>query len=273
MIQLLFALLLAEMAMLLLLLSPIRKPVVIAIEYARRGHNFRLLSITFLSSLLLLFLFNIYSILEVRYRPRGSNPMDQLIIAEKLLAASLLGFLLFLCVVIPKLHVLMREWCSIEESRLAEEKQLAKRNLIARESLKASKDEIADLKSHVMKLESVLEERKKEIMYAEAEVSMLRKQSEDVNMKYLELFEYNETIRNQLQIMVEHKQEEKEESVWSNLKATNVTCGGFIQFPWNNNLKSNRSKMEVGPEIEMQTNVNRTSSARHRQPIYIVDAH
>ncbi|XP_047338129.1 uncharacterized protein LOC124941819 [Impatiens glandulifera] len=279
MIQLLYALLLAGMSILLLLLSSAtRKPVAIAIDRAKRRHNFRVVSITVLSNLLVLLVYNIYSIIvKSQYRFSDSNPIDptdQLIITEKLLAASLLGFLLFLYVVICNLHVIIIDWCSVEEITQAEQKQLAERNFFDRERLKVTKDKITALKSQMRILEYILESRNEMIKSAEAEVSTLRKQYEDVNMKYDELIEYNETIRNQLQCMLEHKQEEveEEESVWTraNLK-TNITCGGFIQFPWNNQ-KSNKSKMEVGPEIELQT-TNRSSSARHRQPIYIVDIH
>ena len=112
------------------------------------------------------------------------------------------GFMLFLSLMIDRLHYYIRELRLLRKTMEAAKKQ--NRNFEdgkngSPEELKAMGEEIATLRAKIKKLESECETKAKEAKTAEAEAEALRKQSEGVLLEYDRLLEDNQNLRNQLE--------------------------------------------------------------------------
>ncbi|KAA8524698.1 hypothetical protein F0562_011121 [Nyssa sinensis] len=111
MIQLLFTVIFAEMALILILLfkTPLRKLVIMALDRVKQG-NSPLVAKTVAAVVFVALIVNVYNVKEIQSRPLDAlNPTDQVLSAKYMLEASLMGFSLFLLLMIDRLHHYIRE--------------------------------------------------------------------------------------------------------------------------------------------------------------------
>ncbi|XP_062170771.1 uncharacterized protein LOC133876497 [Alnus glutinosa] len=113
MIQLLFTLVLAEMAVILILMfrTPVRKLVIMGLERSKQGRG-PLVAKTVAGTMMVLFSSTVYSVMKIRKRSTEAgmlNPTDEVLMARRHLEASLVGFSLFLALMIDRLHYYIQE--------------------------------------------------------------------------------------------------------------------------------------------------------------------
>lgn len=112
------------------------------------------------------------------------------------------GFILFLGLMIDRLHHYIRELRQLRKTMEATKKQNRAfediKNGSSSESI-AVAEEISTLKKKIELLESECEKKSEDAKAAEASVSSLKKQSEELLMEYDRLLEDNQNLRNQLQ--------------------------------------------------------------------------
>ncbi|XP_009361097.1 uncharacterized protein LOC103951454 [Pyrus x bretschneideri] len=113
MIQILFTLVLAEMALILSLLfrTPLRKLVIVGLDRSKQGRG-PLVVKSVGGTILVFFSSTIYSVFSVQKRLSEAgfvNPTDEVLMAHRLLEASLIGFSLFLAMIIDRLHYSIKE--------------------------------------------------------------------------------------------------------------------------------------------------------------------
>lgn len=149
---------------------------------------------------------SVYSMMKIQQRGiedgASVNPTDQVLMAKHLLEATLMGAILFLALMIDRLHHYIRELRIRRKSMEAVKKQMrgaedAKAG--TSDETKTMEQEAAKLRAEVDRLESELQSKDKEVGAAEASVSALRKQSEGFLLEYDRLLEENQNLRNQLQ--------------------------------------------------------------------------
>ncbi|KAJ9153804.1 hypothetical protein P3X46_027206 [Hevea brasiliensis] len=119
MISVLFSLLFVEMALILALLfrTPLRNLLVVGIDKLKRGRG-PLVAKTVAATLLVVFSAILYSVMEIRKRALEAgvvNSTDEVLMAERLLEASLMGFSLFLAMMADRLHYHMKELYRLRE--------------------------------------------------------------------------------------------------------------------------------------------------------------
>jgi B-cell receptor-associated protein 31 len=95
MIQLLFTLVLAEMAVILTLMfrTPVRKLVMMGLERSKQGRG-PLVAKTVAGTMMVLFSSTVYSVMKIRKRSTEAgmlNPTDEVLMARRHLEASLVG--------------------------------------------------------------------------------------------------------------------------------------------------------------------------------------
>ncbi|XP_061342188.1 uncharacterized protein LOC133288451 [Gastrolobium bilobum] len=113
MIQLLFPLLMIQMAFIITLsfANPIRKLVVKGLDLLKQGKS-PLVTKTVAATMLVVFGSTIYTITKIQKRSSETgivNPTDEVLLAQRILEASLMGFSLFLGLVIDRQHYYIRE--------------------------------------------------------------------------------------------------------------------------------------------------------------------
>ncbi|XP_062152351.1 uncharacterized protein LOC133860758 isoform X2 [Alnus glutinosa] len=203
MIQLLYSMISAEMVLILTLLfnTPLRKLVIITLDRVKRGRGPIMLS-TVAGTIVVVLLSNIYSMVKIQSRTKeagAANPTDQVLMSKLMLEASLMGFLLFLSLMIDRLHYYIRELRLLRTTMEAAKKpSFDDGKNGSGEELKALGEEIATLRAKMKKLESECETKAKEAKAAEGEAEAVRKQSEGFLLEYDRLLEDNQNLRNQL---------------------------------------------------------------------------
>lgn len=201
MIELLFPVILGEMAVILILLfkTPLRKLVIMALDRLKRGTG--PLVVKTVAGVIFVFMsITVYSVTEIQSRPIDSlNPTDQILLARHMLEASLMGFLLFLLLMIDRLHHYIRELRLLRKTMEAAKKQNRANEDGKSEELKVLGEEVSRLKKHIKQLETKHETKEKEVKSAEANVLALKSQSEGFLVEYDRLLEENQNLRNQLQ--------------------------------------------------------------------------
>ncbi|XAR65668.1 hypothetical protein NMG60_11009852 [Bertholletia excelsa] len=206
MIQLLFPLIFAEMALIVIFVfkTPLRKLVIMGLDRVKRGRA-PLIVKTVGGTLFVLMMSTVYNLTAIQKRRIDDgelNPTDQVLLAGHLLEASLMGFSLFLAFMIDRLHHYIRELRMRRKSMEAAKKQNQGfedgKNAGAKE-IKALEEEMTALKVKISQLESELEVKTKEASSAEANAIALKKQSEDFLMEYDRLLEDNQNLQSQLQ--------------------------------------------------------------------------
>ncbi|CAK8535502.1 unnamed protein product [Lathyrus sativus] len=162
MLQLLYAVIFAEMLMIMSFLfkTPIRKLVIMALNTVKRGRGPVVVK-TVTATVVVMLGSALYSIYEIRCRFIESvsniDPTEQVLLSNHLLQASLLGFVLFLSLVIDRLHHYIREIRVLRKSMESIKNQ--NRSFESSKSVgalenKALKEEIGALKDKIEKLES-----------------------------------------------------------------------------------------------------------------------
>lgn len=204
MIQLFLAATLGAMLVILILLfrTPLRKLVIMGLDRLKRGRG-PLVVKTVGGVLFAMMSITVYNIVDIQRRPIESiNPTDQILLARNMLEASFMGFLLFLSLMIDRLHYYIRELEKLRKTMDAAKKQnrgMDDTKSDGSDRLKVLGDEISSLKTKVKQLESECETTEKEAKAAEANVVALNGQSEGLLMENDRLLEENQKFRNQLQ--------------------------------------------------------------------------
>eukprot|EP00268_Persea_americana_P065305 TRINITY_DN8693_c0_g1_i3.p1 TRINITY_DN8693_c0_g1~~TRINITY_DN8693_c0_g1_i3.p1 ORF type:complete len:222 (+),score=53.26 TRINITY_DN8693_c0_g1_i3:570-1235(+) len=206
MIQLLYSVLFAEGGLILLLLvkTPLRKLAIMGLDRVKRGRGPVMVK-TIAGTVFAVLSSSVYSMVKIQKRSFDAGmvtPTDQVLMGRHLLEASLMGFSLFLSLIIDRLHHYMRELRVMRKSLEAAKKQnrgFEDGKGGASDDLKAMEEEISGLKGKIKQLESVVMAREKEAKTAEANAEALKKQSEDLLLEYDRLQEDNQNLRNQLQ--------------------------------------------------------------------------
>ncbi|XP_051125638.1 uncharacterized protein LOC127247710 [Andrographis paniculata] len=114
MMQPLYALVLGEVAAILLLLfrTPLRKPLLMLLDKMKQGRG-PVVASTAAGTLFVIMVSIIININNIQSRTDESgavlNPTDQVLLAHQLLEASLLGFALFLGLMIDRIHYYIKE--------------------------------------------------------------------------------------------------------------------------------------------------------------------
>ncbi|KAJ8465320.1 hypothetical protein OPV22_027872 [Ensete ventricosum] len=122
MIQLLFTVLAAEAAATAALLfkTPLRNLVVLGLDRLKRGRSTVMVK-TLAATAVVVLASSIYSMAEIRLRFAelgDPTPTDQILMSRHLLEASLLGYSLFLALIIDRLHLYIRELHELRNSSM-----------------------------------------------------------------------------------------------------------------------------------------------------------
>ncbi|KAL2328368.1 hypothetical protein Fmac_021795 [Flemingia macrophylla] len=205
MLQLLYTAIFAEMLLILTLVfkTPLRKLVIVSLDRVKRGRGPVVVS-TVGATLVVVLASSLYSMAKIQQRTLEAgivNPTDQVLMSKHMLEASLMGFLLFLSLMIDRLHHYIRELRLLRKTMEAIKKQSRSfedgKNGHTEEQ-KALSEEIATLKSTIKKLESECEAKGHRAKTLESEVEALKKQSEGFLMEYDRLLEDNQSLGNQM---------------------------------------------------------------------------
>ncbi|CAL5022264.1 unnamed protein product [Urochloa decumbens] len=210
MIQLLFVVLLAEacVAVALLFKTPLRKLAVLGIDRLKRGRRASVAVKTVAGVVLALLASTLYSMAEISGRAAdpdsggGLTPTDQVLFSRHLLEASLMGYSLFLVLVIDRLHQYIRDLRGFKKNLEAvskHNKMLEEAKLGISEERKNYQEEIATLNKEMKKLKLQVQEKTEEVHVAEDKALAIQKQSEGLLIEYDRLLEDNQHLRIQLQ--------------------------------------------------------------------------
>ncbi|XP_058220359.1 uncharacterized protein LOC131330700 [Rhododendron vialii] len=165
MIQLFFWAILGEMVVILILLfkTPLRNLAVMALSRLKRDAG-PLVAKTVAGVVFVMMSTSVYNITEIHSRPIESlNPTDQVLLGRQMLEASLMGFLLFLSLVIDRLHQTVE--AAKKQNQAMEDAKSG-----SSDELKVLGEEISSLKTKIKQLESECESKGKEVKAAEADV-------------------------------------------------------------------------------------------------------
>ncbi|KAL1334584.1 hypothetical protein HN51_063528 [Arachis hypogaea] len=199
MIEVLFLLIFWEAVVIVILLfkTPFRKLLILTLDRLKRARGPLVLN-TAAASLVTLLLSGVYGIINIQRRQIHDdghvhlNPTDQLLMANHLLQTTLIGAVLFLAVIIDRLHHCMREL------------RIRRKNLVVMKRLEATKaleEERDKLKVELIQLESDLNSKAKDVDVAEANVTALRKQFQGFLLEYQRVLEENHNLRKKLQVL------------------------------------------------------------------------
>ncbi|GFZ06341.1 B-cell receptor-associated protein 31-like protein [Actinidia rufa] len=113
MIEILFPLIFAEMALIVIFVfkTPLRKLVIMGLDRVKRGRG-PIVVKTVAGTVFVVMISSVYSIMKIQKRwidDGDLNPTDQILLSKHLLEASLMGFSLFLGLMIDRLHHYIRE--------------------------------------------------------------------------------------------------------------------------------------------------------------------
>ncbi|XP_009629450.1 uncharacterized protein LOC107787681 [Nicotiana tabacum] len=209
MIQVLFSVIFAEMALIVMFVfkTPLRKLVIMGLDRIKRGRG-PIVVKTIGGTIFVVMLSTIYSVVSIRKRwideDGNITPTDQILMAQHLLEASLMGFSLFLALMVDRLHHYIRELRIRRKSMEAVNKQnrgFEDGKNGACDDMKSLEEEASALRLKIKKLELCLEEKARETSDAEANSVALKKQSENFGLENDSLLEDNQNLRAQLQAL------------------------------------------------------------------------
>ncbi|XP_060193481.1 uncharacterized protein LOC132622828 [Lycium barbarum] len=207
MIQVLFSVIFAEMALIVLFIfkTPLRKLVIMSLDRVKRGRGPIVVKTTG-GTIFVVMLSTLYSMVSIRKRwideDGNVTPTDQILMSQHLLEASLMGFLLFLALMIDRLHHYIKELRMRRKSMEAVNKQnrgFEDGKNGSSDEMKSWEEEASALHLKIKKLEATIEEKAREASDAEANVVALKKQSEHFRLENDDLLEDNQNLRAQLQ--------------------------------------------------------------------------
>ncbi|KAF9669535.1 hypothetical protein SADUNF_Sadunf14G0117600 [Salix dunnii] len=165
------------------------------------------------------------------------NPTDEILMAMNLLQASLLGFMIFLALMIDRLHHYIRELRLLRKAMEVAKKQNRGFEDGKNGEGKGLGEEVETLRSKVKWLESEYEAKAKEAEAAEAKAEALRKQSEGSLLQYDHLLEDNQSLRNQLESIEQNLSQSDGKKTIFQLFFLVVVCNGEILFKINEGEK------------------------------------
>ncbi|KAK1693955.1 hypothetical protein QYE76_010652 [Lolium multiflorum] len=206
MIQLLFSLLAAEAALVVVLLfrTPARRLALLAVDRSKRGRG-PIMARTVAATMLIVLGSSAYSIAKIRRREgefAQLTPTDQVLASRHLLEASLMAYSLFLGLVIDRLHHYIRELRTMKKNMEAVTKQsrvLEEAKLGGTEEMQGYQKKIDSLTEEVQLLKQQSVSKTEELKTAERNTLALRKQSEGLLTEYERLISENEELRKKLQ--------------------------------------------------------------------------
>ncbi|XP_011008025.1 PREDICTED: uncharacterized protein LOC105113519 [Populus euphratica] len=204
MIQLLFTVIFSEMAMILLFVfkTPLRKLLIMSLDRVKRGRGPVMVK-TVAGTVFVVLMSSVYSMVKIQKRwiddGGAVNPTDQVLLAKHLLEATLMGSILFLGLMIDRLHHYIRELRVRRKTMEDVKKQNRSFEDGKVEETKALEAEASTLREKLQQLESELEIKTKEVNTSEANAIALSKQSEGFLLEYDRLLEENQNLRSQLQ--------------------------------------------------------------------------
>ncbi|XP_050214141.1 uncharacterized protein LOC126665395 [Mercurialis annua] len=203
MIQLLYAVIFSEMGLIMVLSfkTPFRKLVLMGLDRVKRGRG-PIVVKTVGGTVLVVLMSSVYSMMKIQKHGIDEglvNPTDQVLMAKHLLEATLMGAMLFLALMIDRLHHYIRELRMRRKSMEAVKKQSRDAENGKAEENKAMEEEMTTVRTKLKQLESELEVKKKEVHASETNAVALRKQSEGFLLEYDRLLEENQNLRTQLQ--------------------------------------------------------------------------
>nr|XP_004240151.1 uncharacterized protein LOC101249367 [Solanum lycopersicum] len=183
-----------------------------------------------------------------------------------ILQSSLMGFSLFAWMVLDKLHPVILENISVRKIIKAERKMLQERKLHMEDHRRVLQGKVAELTANMKKLKMDYQMKANKAQAEGAIVLELKKNFEEFRLKYDRLFDYNQTLRNQLQSISHEVQKIDVLNEWSNLKSklgfptveNNGKCVDFENAP--------ETATKYG-EYPISATAS-SSSPRHRRPIY-----
>lgn len=202
MMQLLYTVIFSQMALILTLLfkTPLRKLVILGLDKLKRGKG-PIVVKTVGGTVAAVLFANVYNLNEIKNRTNESgmlNPTDEVLMSMKMLEISLMGFFLFLSLMIDRLHHYIRELRFLRKAMEAAKKQNQTTQEEKNEGHKTLVQENDTLRAKVKNLESEYETKEKKAKGAGAEVEALRKQSEGLLLEYDRLLAENQNLRDQL---------------------------------------------------------------------------
>ncbi|KAH9603212.1 hypothetical protein KSS87_003757 [Heliosperma pusillum] len=203
MMFLMLGIVMAEMSVIILLLfrTPFRKPIIMGLDSMKRGRG-PVIVTTVVGIILLLFLSTVSTVITLRQRDQHPasivNPTDQLLFFRTLLHASLFGFILFLGLLMDRLHHYIRELRLLKKTIEAAKKQRRILDDAKNKELKAMEKEINSLKCKINSLEAGCVAKMEEAKASQSKADALKKQSEGLLLEYDRLLEDNQNIRSQL---------------------------------------------------------------------------
>lgn len=203
MIELLFSLIFAEMALIVMFVfrTPLRKLVIMGIDRLKRGRG-PIVVKTVAGTVFVVMMSSVYNAVEIHNRwsqDADISPTEQILLAYHILEASLMGFSLFLAFMIDKLHHYIRELRMRRKSMEAGKKQSQGSDDGKTSVIKTLEEESATLRAKIKQLEAVIDEKIEGGSNAEANKLALKKQSEGFLLEYDRLLEENQSLRSQLQ--------------------------------------------------------------------------
>ncbi|KAI9385056.1 hypothetical protein POPTR_011G007200v4 [Populus trichocarpa] len=204
MIQLLFTVIFSEMAMILLFVfkTPLRKLLIMSLDRVKRGRGPVMVK-TVAGTVFVVLMSSVYSMVKIQKRwiddGGAVNPTDQVLLAKHLLEATLMGSILFLGLMIDRLHHYIRELRMRRKTMEDVKKQNRSFEDGKVEETKALEAEASTLREKLKQLESELEIKTKVVNTSEANAVALSKQSEGFLLEYDRLLEENQNLRSQLQ--------------------------------------------------------------------------
>ncbi|XP_042408519.1 B-cell receptor-associated protein 31-like [Zingiber officinale] len=212
MIQLLFLVLFAEGAVALILIwkiGPLRELAMKGLDQLKIGKGPATMK-TLACTMSVIFVSSITSILKIQNRGTKLGtvtPMDQVLWRTHLIEASLIGYTLFLALVIDRLHHYLRKLVNLRrtvhtsreevENLKNENQRFKKKDATSSSEIKKLNEEVTKLKEKLQKVESESEEQGKRARTAEAHVASLQKQSEELLLEYDRLLEDNQILQAQ----------------------------------------------------------------------------
>ncbi|XP_008802267.1 B-cell receptor-associated protein 29-like [Phoenix dactylifera] len=212
MIHLLYVLLFVEVAVALLLMvkfGPLRELAMKGLDKLKTGKGPAMVK-ALACTLSVILASSITGILRIQNRglKLGSvTPTDQVLWRTHLLEASLIGYTLFLALLIDRLHHCLQKVINLRKtvgtSRDEVEKLKKEHHHFKDEEEKSSnertelREEVCNLTEKLQKLKSEIEELKKRALTAEAHVAALQKQFEKLLLEYDRLLEDNQILQTQ----------------------------------------------------------------------------
>ncbi|KAL5715396.1 hypothetical protein ACHQM5_017223 [Ranunculus cassubicifolius] len=123
MIRLLYTLIVSEMTLIMILSfkTPFRKLAILTLDKVKRGRG-PIIVKTVSGTIFMVLLSSVYTLMEIQNQSIDSaaiNPTDQVLMAKHLLEASLMGFSLFLALIVDRIHHYIRELRLLRKSMQA----------------------------------------------------------------------------------------------------------------------------------------------------------